>query len=148
MFKKVQLGARITLGFIYFIFGGMGLGLALGLMQMPDQPMSEAAATFFAGIMATKYFFPLLKITETLCGFLLLIGCAVPVALVVLAPVTLNIFLFHLFLTPGLQELMLPVFMVFAHILAMVSYGHLYKPLFGKGKPDSRINRVNTAPGS
>ena len=132
--KKIALAARILLGLVYFIFGGMGLGIALGMIRMPDNPMPEAAAAFFAGIMASKYFFPLLKGTETVCGFLLLTGRGAPLALVILAPVTLNIFLFHYFLTPGPSELILPAAIAAAHILAMAGYWKLYKPLFGKGK--------------
>ena len=135
MIKKIQIGARIILGLIYFVFGGMGLAMALGLMQMPEQPlMPEAAMAFMTGIMAAGFFFPLLKLTETLGGFFLLIGRGAPLALVILAPVTLNIFLFHLFLTPGIKNLGLPVVMALAHILAMAQYWHLYKPLFGRGK--------------
>ena len=129
---KLSLAARIVLGLIYFIFGGMGLAIAFGLMKPPDQPMTEAAGAFFAGIMATKYFFPLLKITETAGGLLLLIGRGAPLALVILAPVTLNIFLFHMFVTPGAKEIILPGVMVAAHILAMAGYWNKYKPLFKK----------------
>ena len=113
----------------------MGLGIALGLMTMPEpEGMPEAAMTFMNGIMTVGYFFPLLKLTETVGGFFLLIGRGAPAALVILAPVTLNIFLYHLFLTPGVNELALPGLMGTAHIVAMTGYWNLYKPLFGKGK--------------
>ncbi len=129
---KVQLAARIVLGLIYFVFGGMGLGMALGLVQMNPPPMPDAAQDFMKGMMGTGYFFPLLKITEVACGLLLLIGIAAPLALVIIAPVTLHIFLFHAFLTPGLNNLGLPLVMVAVQILAMSTYWHLYQPLFGK----------------
>ena len=133
--NKIQLGARIILGLIYFVFGGMGLGIALGLMQMPEQQLPDAAATFMQGIMATGYFFPLLKVTEALCGLLLLIGVAAPLALVIIAPVTLHIILYHIYLMPvGPAELAMPVGMGLAQIIAMSAYWDLYKPLFGKRK--------------
>ena len=70
MATKIQIGARIILGLIYFVFGGMGLMIALGFMQMPqDQVMPEAAMGFMKGIMGTGYFFPLLKINKQ--GFFL-----------------------------------------------------------------------------
>ena len=130
MATKVQLGARIVLGLIYFVFGGMGLAIAMGFMPMPDSPMPEAASGFMKGIMGTGYFFPLLKVTEVLCGLLLLTRSAVPVALVILAPITLHIMLFHAFLTPGLGNIVLPSAMVIAHAVAMSGYWNLYKPLF------------------
>ena len=134
MGTKIKLGARILLGLIYFVFGGMGLGIAFGLMPMPNSPMPEAAMSFMKGIMATGYFFPLLKITETACGFLLLTGIAAPLALVILAPITLHIMLFHANLTPGINNLILPLLMLIAHCVAMSAYWSLYRPLFSKSK--------------
>ena len=130
--KKIQIGARIILGLIYFVFGGMGLAIALGFMAMPNASMPEAATGFMKGIMGTGYFFPVLKITETTCGFLLLTGIAAPVALVVIAPITLQIILFHTFLTPGVSNLALPLVMVVAQVVAMSGYWNLYRPLFLK----------------
>lgn len=129
--RKVQVGARVLLGLIYFVFGGMGLAMAFGLMPMPEAPpMSQAAEDFMKGMMGTGYFFPFLKLTETVFGLLLLLGAAVPLALVVLAPVTLHIILYHLYLSAGIGEQILPVAMGLFHILAMAAYWDLYKPLF------------------
>jgi putative oxidoreductase len=88
---KIQVAARVVLGLIYFVFGLMGLAIAFGLMKMPESSMSPAAMEFMKGIMGSGYFLPFLKITETSCGFLLLIGLWAPLALVILAPITLNI---------------------------------------------------------
>ncbi len=132
MATKIQLGARVILGLIYFVFGGMGLAMVLGFMHPPQPAMPEAATAYMKGIMGSGYFLPLLKITETLFGFLLLTGLAAPLALVVLAPVTLHIFLFHAFLTPGLENLPLPVIMLILHIVAMITYGKAYKPMFAR----------------
>lgn len=129
---KVQLAARILLGLIYFVFGGMGLCIALGIMHPTFPPMPAAAETFMKGIMATGYFFPLLKVTETACGFLMLFNIAAPLALVIIAPVTLHIILFNVFLTTGGSGLVLPVIMVVLQVVAMAGYWNLYQPLFGK----------------
>ena len=132
MTSKIQLGARVLLGLIYFVFGVMGLAIAFGLMKMPTEPMPQAAETFMKGIMATGYFLPLLKTTETACGFLLLINRGAPLALVILAPITLNIFLFHANLTPGSSNLVFPLVMVVLHVTAMSACWKLYKPLLSK----------------
>lgn len=92
--KNVTLVARILLGLIFFVFGILGL---LNLLPPPPN-LPENMQTFMKGMMATGYFFPLLKMTEIVCGLLLLSGCFVPLALVVLAPVVLNIFLVHVFM--------------------------------------------------
>ena len=119
---------------IYFVFGLMGLAIVFGFMKMPQSPMPPAAMEFMKAIMGSGYFLALLKITETSCGFFLLIGFRAPLALIILAPITLNIFMFHLNLTPGLQNLILPSVMVVAHILAMSAYWNAYKPLFSNKK--------------
>lgn len=75
--------------------------------------MEGPIATFFAGMAATKYFFILLKGTEIVCGLMLLSGLFVPLALVILAPIILNIFLVHLFIAPE------PMSMVVAVVLGL-----------------------------
>lgn len=132
MITKIQCGARILLGLIYAVFGAMGLAMFLGFLQMPQPTMPEAAGAFMKGMMGTGYFFPLLKSTEVVGGLLLLTGLAAPFALVVLAPITLHIFLFHAYLTPGLESLALPAAMVVLHIIAMMGYAKAYTPLFRK----------------
>jgi len=97
MKAKLPLIARILLGLLFFAAGLTGL---LNLVPAPPD-LPERLQTFNAGLMASGYFFPFLKVTETICGFLLIIGMFVPLALVVLAPIVLNIFLVHLFLAPS-----------------------------------------------
>jgi uncharacterized membrane protein YphA (DoxX/SURF4 family) len=63
--------------------------------------MEGPLADFFKGMLATQYFFFLLKGTEIAAGLMLLTGLFVPLALVVLAPVILNIFLVHWFVAPA-----------------------------------------------
>ncbi|WP_413576694.1 DoxX family membrane protein [Bdellovibrio sp. HCB290] len=94
---KLPLIARLLLGFVFFASG------IVGLFQLVPQPpdLPAALVTFNQGLMASVYFFPLLKITEIVCGLLLLIGWFVPLALVILAPIVLNIFLVHAFLAPS-----------------------------------------------
>lgn len=96
MKSKLPLIARILLGIIFF---GAGLTGLLNLVTPPPD-LPERLQTFNNGLMASGYFFPLLKATETICGLLLLSGMFVPLALVVLAPISLNIFLVHAFLAP------------------------------------------------
>jgi len=94
--SKMPLVARLILGLIFFVFGLNGF---LNFIPVPPN-MPEKLQAFTGGLMASGYFFPLLKGTEVVCGLLLLIGAFVPLALIVLAPIVLNIFLTHLFLAP------------------------------------------------
>ncbi|WP_413583255.1 DoxX family protein [Bdellovibrio sp. HCB288] len=97
MKAKLPLIARILLGFVFFASGIVGL---FNLVPQPTD-LPEALMTFNQGLAASVYFFPLLKITEIVCGLLLLVGWFVPLALVILAPIVLNIFLVHAFLAPS-----------------------------------------------
>lgn len=122
--------ARWLLGLIYFVFGLNGL---YPFLPMVPPPMPEAATAFMNGIVAAGYFIPFLKVTETVCGLLLLTGFWAPLALVILAPITIQIVLMHGFLTPGLDQLVLPLIMVALHITAATAYKKIYRPLFSKG---------------
>lgn len=128
MVTKVSLIARYLLGLIFLVFGFMGL---FNLIPPPPD-MPERLQTFMGGLMATGYFFTLLKLTEALSGLLLLLGVAPALVLVVLAPITINIFCVHLFMTPGISNLVMPSVIVFLHIASAINYWHLYKPLFQK----------------
>jgi len=94
--SKVVLVARILLGLVFFVFGLNGF---LHFLPPPDVP--EAGQELMGALGDTGYFFPLLKATETVSGALLLAGVLVPLALVLLAPIVVNIVAFHLFLAPG-----------------------------------------------
>lgn len=129
MKKKLTLAAQLLLGLVYFASGLAGL---LHMMPPPPPNFPAGALGFMTGMMGTGYFFPLLKLTETICGGLLLANFAPALALVILAPITLNIFLFHTILTPGLQNAVIPVVMVILHIAAMNRYVAQYRPLLKK----------------
>lgn len=94
--SKVKTALRLLLGLMFVVFG---LNFFLHFLAQP--PPAEAAAGFLGGLFGAGYFFPFLKITEILVGLMLLANVMVPLALVVLAPITLNIFLMHLFLDPS-----------------------------------------------
>lgn len=94
---KLTLIARILLGLIFFAFGIAGL---FNLLPPPEN-LPENMTKFMQGMMATGYFFPLLKGTEIVCGALLLVGAFVPLALIILAPIVLNIFLVHMYMEPS-----------------------------------------------
>ncbi|MBI1862297.1 MAG: DoxX family membrane protein [Deltaproteobacteria bacterium] len=94
MQNKIQLVVRILLGAL-FVFGGVAF-----FFTTPP-PLTGDMATFFNGLTASKYFFILLKGTEILCGLFLLSGFFVPLALVILAPIVLNILMVHAILEPS-----------------------------------------------
>jgi uncharacterized membrane protein YphA (DoxX/SURF4 family) len=94
--SKLRVPARLLLGLIFVTFGLNGF-----LHFVPQPPVPVPAAAFAGALGATGYMFPLIKVTEIATGLLLLSGRFVPLALVVLAPVVVNIVAFHLFLAPA-----------------------------------------------
>lgn len=94
--KLATHAARILLGLIFTVFGANYFFHFIPMHEMP-----EVAGKFMMGLGASGYFFPFMKTVEIVCGVLLLSGLYVPLALTVLAPIVVNIFLFHLLLAPG-----------------------------------------------
>ena len=96
--NKAKLIVRILLGLMLIVFG---LNKFLQFMPMP--PMSDAAGEFMGALGKSGYIMPIVAIVEIHAGILLLLNKYVPLALVILFPVLLNAFLFHLFLDlPGI----------------------------------------------
>ncbi|MBW2546413.1 MAG: hypothetical protein JRE82_04100 [Deltaproteobacteria bacterium] len=52
-------------------------------------------------LMGTGYFMIVVKVVEVLAGLMILTGRFLPLGLILLAPVTVNILLFHIFLDPA-----------------------------------------------
>ncbi len=95
--KKIAgIATRILLGLLFFVFGLNGF-----LNFMPHEaPTDPKIVAFMGGLFQTGYFFPFLKGTEVLIGIALLANRYTALALVVLAPIALNILLFHAVLAP------------------------------------------------
>ena len=67
MQNKIQIVVRVLLGAL-FLFGG------IAFFFTTPPPLTGDMATYFTGLMASKYFFYLLKGTEIFCGACLLTG--------------------------------------------------------------------------
>ena len=113
--SKAVLIARILLGIIFAFFGA---NYFLGLVEVP--PPNEAAGSFMGALVATGYMFPIIKIIEIVGGVMLLAGFGVPLALLLLAPIVVNIVLLHVFLDTGglpmsILVLVLEIFLAWAY---------------------------------
>jgi uncharacterized membrane protein YphA (DoxX/SURF4 family) len=117
------------LGLAFLVFG---LNKFFHFIPNPAEP--PAAMNFFGALFKTGYFIPLLASTEIVSGALLLTGIFVPFALVLLAPVLVNIFMFHLFLSPS----GLPMAIIFAALEVTLAwqYRRAYGALFSSGRAE------------
>jgi len=117
--KNAHHGTRLLLGLMFFVFGLNGF-----LNFLPQPPMEGAAAQFLGGLASAPYFFPLLKGTEVLVGLALLANRFVPLALTVLAPITINIVAFHVLLAP--EGMAMVVVIAALHLFTMWAHRAAY----------------------
>lgn len=133
--------ARVLLGLVFFVFGLNGF-----LHFMPQPPHDGAAAAFLGGLAASGYFFPLLKGTEVLVGTALLANRFVPLALVVVAPILVNILAFH----AALDRSGLGMAVVLVGLEIGLAYAHrkVFAPILSAkaGKGESRALELEPAP--
>jgi uncharacterized membrane protein YphA (DoxX/SURF4 family) len=119
---KVTVGARLVLGLIFAVFG---LNFFVGFLPAPE--LSPRAGAFFQALIDSGYLFAVEKVVELAAGILLLAGWFVPLALVLLAPIVLNILMFHLFLDPANLPLALVVTVL--EVFLAWRYRHAFEPL-------------------
>ncbi len=96
MNSKVITVIRILFGLILIVFGANKF---FHFMPMPE--LSGGAGDFMEALGATGYIFPVVGAVEIGVGVLLALNLNVPLALMVLAPISVNIVLFHVFLDMG-----------------------------------------------
>jgi uncharacterized membrane protein YphA (DoxX/SURF4 family) len=121
--SRLTIVLRSVLGLI-FVAGPLAAALHLA----PEPELPPGAAAFMGALAATGYMLPLLWTTEIAGGVLLLSGLLVPFALVMLAPVIVNIVAFHLFLAPAAIP---PAIVVSALEIYMAwQYRAAFRPLF------------------
>ena len=91
MNSKVTMALRLVLGLILIAFGANKF---LNFMPMPE--LTGGAADFMGALGKTGYMFPLIGAIEVIAGLLLIFNKWVPFALVILAPIVVNMLLYHL----------------------------------------------------
>lgn len=120
MFTKI---ARIVLGLMLLVFGANKF-----LHFIPMEAPTGTAGEFMNSLGATGYIFPVVGILEVIIGAMLLLKKWVAFALILLAPICINILLFHLFLDiPGLSFALL---IVVINSILIYKHWQQYKPLF------------------
>lgn len=114
---RILLGGLMTFASIAFFF-------KIGEQPVPTGEM----ATVMGGFAAAKYMLPLVKAIELIAGLSLLIGKFMKVTLLMLLPVTVNIFLIQAFLSPA--ELAIGGFVLVANLFLIYANWSSYKHLF------------------
>ena len=145
--RYLPIVARVLLGIIFLGSGIFGMLMALGIvpMQAPKEPLSEAATAFMTGLFKSGYLFHLIKATEIVAGALLLSNRFTPLALILLAPIVVNIFLVHALLMPsglpiGIVVLVLEAYLGWAY---RDSYRALFVPRTSWTEPALEVHSPN-----
>jgi uncharacterized membrane protein YphA (DoxX/SURF4 family) len=119
--RRLTLAARLLLGLLFLASGIAGL-----VMPLPPLPPGTppAMVALFTGLTGS-YLLTLVKLTEAAVGALLLANRFVPLALLALAPITVNILLVHLLLAPSGLPIALAVLAL--HLFLAWSYRGAYR---------------------
>ena len=116
--KVAILVARILLGLIFFVFG---LNNILG--NFLHMPMPAGDAGTFLGLLYASKYMTFVALLQVIGGLLLLVGRYVPLALVILAPILVNVLCFHFLIAkagaaPGIVCTALALFLFWAYRLS------------------------------
>ena len=120
--KIAVIVVRTLMGLLY-LFASVVVLFKL----VPTPPLQGAVKVFNDGIAASVYLMPLLKIIELLCAICFITNRFVPLATVVIFPITVNILFYHAFLFP--EGLAMAVFLFLGNIFLAYYYRRNYESL-------------------
>jgi putative oxidoreductase len=93
--KTTVLISRILLGLLFLVFG------LNGFLHFIPMPPPSGLAGQYVGALFVSHYLSVVFLLETAAGLLLLVNRFVPLALAILAPVLVNIVLFHACMAPS-----------------------------------------------
>ena len=113
---------RILMG-LMFLFASVAY-----FLNLFDEPvMTGSIKVFNDGIKASIYLMPLVKVFELLCAIAFISGFFVPLAAVVIFPITVNILMFHAFLDA--KGLPMAIILIAANLFIAYYYRNKYKSI-------------------
>ncbi len=121
--KIAVIIVRVLMGLLFFF-----ASVAFFFDLVEAQEMEGDVLLFNQGMAASGYLFPLVKTIELVCGLAFLSGFFLPLATVVMFPITVNIFLFHLFLAP--DGLPVAIFALAANLFLAFACRRHYRELW------------------
>src|SRR5712691_1269440 len=94
--KITAVIARLLLGLIFLVFGLNGF-----LHFIPAGPLPSGTAGQFVGALFASNYLVVVFLLQLIPALLLLINRYIPLALTLLAPIIVNILLFHILMAPS-----------------------------------------------
>ncbi len=117
---------RSLLGVLLLVYGLNGF---LGWFSAPSDIPSEASR-YLRALTEVEYLWPLVAGVEVLVGALLLFKRWVPFALVLLAPLSVHLVLYHAFLDPEPLHALPAYAVAAANLVLAAMHREAYRPLF------------------
>lgn len=121
---------RVLVGIPLVFFSSMWFLDQWGIITFaPPSGSPGAAVSFQSALAATGYAAHVLRLVELLAGVALFANRYVPLALVALAPIAVNILLFHLFLDPAPVRAGAGYLVFVGWVFLLFAYRHVFMPL-------------------
>ena len=124
--KTASFIARSLMALIYLIYG-----LNYFIHFFHGNLPAGRAGDFEGSLIRSGYFFEYMKGMQILAGLLLFANRYVPVVLVIMFPVSMNIFLFHIFLLAS--GLVVATLLILANTFLLYAYQKFYTGMFVPG---------------
>lgn len=121
--KIATIIIRILFG-VLLLFGSIPYFLNL----YPQPELLGKFKLFNEGINAALYLMPLVKAIELICGITFIINRFMPLATVLIFPISVNILFVNIFLVP--EGLLVGIFILLANLFLAYRYKEHYKTLF------------------
>jgi uncharacterized membrane protein YphA (DoxX/SURF4 family) len=121
--KIAVIIVRVLLGAL-FLFGSVAFFLQL----FPQPELQGNMKLFNEGIVASGYIMQLVKAIELVVGLAFVAGFFVPLATIVIFPISVNILLVHAILDP--KGLPVALFVIAANLFLAYNYRDKYKSMF------------------
>lgn len=96
--------------------------------QPKPEELPEGIAKWGAGAAATVYLMPLVKSLELVCGLMFVTNFYTALAALMILPVSINAFLFHVFLGP--ETIATAALLLIGNIFLIYANRHKYAPIF------------------
>jgi len=106
-----------------------GINFFYHLKFLPPIPIDTKASNQLQNhLLKTGYFFQMVYGITIGCGFFLIINRFTPLFLLIFLPISINLFLFNIFLDPGNWDI--PTYVLSVNLLLMLIYRKAYNHLF------------------
>jgi len=131
--KFAVVGARVLLGLIFVVFGLNGF-----FNFIPAPELSESAGALMGAFVTTGYFMIVVKLVEVISGLMILTGKYLPLGLILLAPVSVHILFFHIFLDQA--GLPMAIFIIVMQLFLAWAYRDSYRGVLqANAKPTGEV---------